>query len=203
MLSTLRLVVDTFVSNDSSIGNIIFDSCDLLFNLFFYLEFILKVIGEGFIMEEGTYLSDNWNKLDFLIVIVSSIDMKSIVGDFAGGSKGAEVSFFKVLRLLRTLRPLRFISHNVQLKLIVRSLLDSIEPIMNVLAIVLIVFIMYGIAGMTLFNSSYHTCYQYSGLYGYPLAFSNFTDLLYEANITDGNETKINSFVSEFNKIFI
>jgi len=190
--STLRLIMDTFA--DSSY-NIIFDAFDVVFNFFFYFEFILKVLGEGFIMGEGTYLQDHWNKLDFIIVIVSMIDMQSTVGNFTGNNIGTQISYFKALRLLRTLRPLRFISHNVQLKLIVRSLIDSIEPIINVLLIVLVVFIMFGIAGITLFSSSYHTCYQNSQLYNYPLAFGNFTDILYEENITTGNETEIRNFV--------
>jgi len=138
---------------------------------------------------------DNWNKLDFLIVLVSIVDMQSIIANFQGITGGAEISFLKVLRLLRTLRPLRFISHNVQLKLIVRSLLDSIEPILNVLLIVIIIFIMYGIAGITLFSSGYHTCYQSSVMYGYPLAFSNFSGLLHDANFTGANETQNSLFV--------
>ena len=187
-LSTLRLIIDTFF--DDPISNRIFDSCDLIFNFFFYLEFILKVVGKGFIMHEGTYLRDNWNKLDFLIVIISMVDLDSIIKNFLDVSKGTDISFLKVLRLMRTLRPLRFISHNVQLKIIVRSLLDSIEPIVNVLLIILIVYFMYGIGGITLFNASYHTCYKYSDLYGYPLAFSNFAELIYNANYTGLNETE-------------
>ncbi len=194
VLSTLRLIIDTFINDSSS--NVIFDSADLIFNFFFYVEFILKVIGEGFVMHEGTYLRDNWNKLDFLIVVVSTIDMQSIVDSFSGKTGGAEISFFKVLRLLRTLRPLRFISHNVQLKLIVRALLDSIEPIMNVLAIVFIVYIMYGIMGITLFSSNYHTCYQDSVTFGYPLAFPDFANILHAANYTGANETENTLFVS-------
>jgi hypothetical protein len=36
----------------------------------FFIEFILKVIGMGFVLEEGTYLRDGWNKLDFIVVAV-------------------------------------------------------------------------------------------------------------------------------------
>jgi len=195
VLSTLRLILDTFFET-SPITTILFDSCDVFFNFFFYLEFVLKVLGEGFIWQDGTYLTDNWNKLDFLIVVVSMVDMQSIVNDFSGANSTGGISFFRVLRLLRTLRPLRFISHNVQLKLIVKSLMDSVEPILNVLAIVFIVFLMFGIMGMTLFYSGYHTCYQMSDIYGYYMAFPNFADLLKAENITGTNETENSLFVS-------
>ena len=33
----------------------------------------LKIMGLGFIMNEGSYLRDSWNVLDFLIVITSYI----------------------------------------------------------------------------------------------------------------------------------
>ena len=96
MLSTLRLMIDTFIPSNQKLDNTIFDSLDFVFNFFFYFEFILKCIADGFVLDEGAYLRDNWNKLDFIIVIVSSIDMQSIVGNFTGQIKGAAVSFFKI-----------------------------------------------------------------------------------------------------------
>jgi len=74
--------------------------------------------------------------------------------------------------------------------------MDSVEPILNVLAIVFIVFLMFGIMGMTLFYSGYHTCYQMSDIYGYYMAFPNFADLLKAENITGTNETENSLFVS-------
>ena len=199
-LSTLRLILDTFFDSTPT-TNVIFDSCDIVFNFFFYIEFGLKVVGEGFVWENGTYLSDNWNKLDFIIVVVSMFDMQTIYNNFTGQSSKGGISFFRVLRLLRTLRPLRFISHNVQLKLIVKSLMDSVEPILNVLAIVFIVFLMFGIAGIILFSENYHTCYQNSLLYGYPLAFESFGDMYSAVNITSTDEASIDAYVYMFNNI--
>lgn len=173
---------------------------DIFFNCFFYIEFVFKVIGDGFVLEEGTYLRDNWNKLDFLIVVISMLDMNSKADSISGNYASSAVPFFRVLRLLRTLRPLRFISHNVQLKLIVRSLMDSVEAILNVLGIIIIIFIMYGIAGITLFSNGYHTCYQRSTIYGYPLAFSKFSDLLNQSGLSGANETENSIFVNYFNK---
>ncbi len=54
-------------------------------------------------MDNGSYLTDSWSQLDFFIVVTSFIDMVF---------SGVNLPFIKILRLLRTLRPLRFISHN-------------------------------------------------------------------------------------------
>ena len=129
----------------------------------------------GFISDKGAYIHDGWNKLDFLIVMVSFFDMQSIFQQLIYFEEaGSSLAFFKVLRMLRTLRPLRFISHNVHLKLIVNSLLDSIGPIVNVFLIVLLILFMFSIAGINLFYTNYDTCYAVGN---YNLAIPGFSDL--------------------------
>jgi hypothetical protein len=36
-------------------------------------EFFIKVIGMGFLLGKGAYLGDNWNKLDFIVVVTGYI----------------------------------------------------------------------------------------------------------------------------------
>jgi hypothetical protein len=95
----------------------------------------------GVIQDKGSYLRDTWNMLDFFIVICSVIDLLFT---------NVHLPFIKVLRLLRTLRPLRFISHNVGLKMIVIALFESIGPIANVLIVVFLVWLMFAILGVNL-----------------------------------------------------
>lgn len=47
----------------------------------------------------------------------------------------------KILRMLRTLRPLRFISHNINMKIVVTALMESMGALLNV--IIVIFFIWY------------------------------------------------------------
>lgn len=47
----------------------ILNSIDNFFNVCFILEFVLKIIGMGFITEKNTYLRDGWNVIDFSVVI--------------------------------------------------------------------------------------------------------------------------------------
>ena len=70
---------------------------------------------------------------------------------------GIDTSAFKIFRLFRTLRPLRFISRNVGLKLIVTALFESVTGIMNVLLIVILIWLMFAIFGVnTLKNKSFY-----------------------------------------------
>jgi hypothetical protein len=52
-------------------------------------------------MDDGSYLRDSWNKMDFFIVCSSVLDMSLV---------NVKLPVIKILRLLRTLRPLRVIS---------------------------------------------------------------------------------------------
>lgn len=64
----------------------------------------------------------------------------------------------KILRLLRTLRPLRFISHNVNMKVVVIALFESVGAIANVLVVVLLIWLMFAILGMSLIGGRMGYC---------------------------------------------
>ena len=196
LLSTARLILDTFIAGYTSV--FVFDMCDLFFNVVFLFEMIIKIIALGFIMDEGTYVRDNWNKIDLIIVVVSLIDIQSLVQKYLQNNNNASSSlnFLKVLRLLRTLRPLRFISHNVQLKLIITSLFDSILPICNALFIVIIVFFMFSIVGISLFYNLYHNCYVSGKDTAFKIADTDFSYYLGTFNI-ENNMPAIEQFCAD------
>ena len=196
LLSTARLILDTFIAGYTSV--LVFDMCDLFFNFVFLFEMIIKIIALGFIMDEGTYVRDNWNKIDLIIVVVSLIDIQSLVQKYLQNNNNASSSlnFLKVLRLLRTLRPLRFISHNVQLKLIITSLFDSILPICNALFIVIIVFFMFSIVGISLFYNLYHNCYVSGKDTAFKIADTDFSNYLVTFNINN-NMPDIEKFCAD------
>lgn len=82
--------------------------------ILFGIEAIIKIIAFGFIGDDFSYLRNSWNILDFIILIGSIIDVSVAAID---------LKFIKILRLFRTLRPLRFVSHNRSMKIIVSALL--------------------------------------------------------------------------------
>jgi len=74
------------------------------------------------------------------------------------GGGGSSLDILKILRMLRILRPLRFISHNKNLRIIVNSLLGSFNGIFNVTIVILLIFIMFAILGVYLFQGSMYYC---------------------------------------------
>lgn len=114
---------------------------DYSFNIIFAFEMCVKIISLGFIMDSGCYLCDSWNVLDFGIVVSSLLDMSLTT---------INIPFIKILRILRVLRPLRFISHNKDLKLIVVALFESFNSILNVIAVVSSMFLLFSIIGVSL-----------------------------------------------------
>lgn len=55
------------------------------------------------------------------------------------------MKYFKVLRLLWTLKPLRFISHNSNIKLVVGAIFESVPSIFNVALVIIFVWLFFGI----------------------------------------------------------
>ena len=192
LLSTARLIADTFVKGYFFV--FAFEIVDAVFNIIFLFEALFKVCALGFILDEGSYLRDNWNRIDIIIVICSIFDFQNLFTKYIGnGGSSSSLQFLKVLRLLRTLRPLRFISHNMQLKLIITSLFESILPICTALFIVLVIFYIFSIVGISIFYNSFHNCYVMSTDGTFKLAISSF-----ENNLADYEITNDMSSISKF-----
>ena len=146
LLSTARLIADTFVKGYFYV--FAFEIIDAIFNILFLLEEVFKICALGFILDEGSYLRDNWNRIDIIIVFCSIFDFQNLFTKYVGnGDSTSSLQFLKVFRLLRTLRPLRFISYNMQLKLIITSLFESILSICISLFIVIVIFYIFSIVG--------------------------------------------------------
>jgi hypothetical protein len=60
--------------------------------------------------------------------------------------------------MLRVLRPLRFLTHNVGLKLIVNALIESLSGIVNVLLVVAVVYLIFAIMGVNFFAGKFFYC---------------------------------------------
>lgn len=84
LLSSLKLIFETYI-NELDVSDTVLlvnyikfkylKYFDYIINGIFIFEFIVKIIAMGFALDPGTYLRDNWNLLDFLIVVFSLIDM--------------------------------------------------------------------------------------------------------------------------------
>ena len=151
MLSSCKLGTDTYFAGYAADSTIIIASntCDKAFNFAFIVEMTVKLIAIGFVMDEGSYLRDSWNQLDFFIVFSSILDMSL---------DGFDVPALKILRMLRVLRPLRFVSHNYELKMVVVALMDSVGGIFNVLIVIMVVYLIFAIMGVNFFGGTFVHC---------------------------------------------
>ena len=200
LLSTARLIIDTFLKGYNFV--FIFEIVDAIFNIIFLFEAIFKVSAMGFVLDEGSYLRDNWNKIDIIIVFCSIFDFQNLFTKYIGsGGSTSSLQFLKVLRLLRTLRPLRFISHNIQLKLIITSLFDSILPILTALFIVLVVYYIFSIVGISIFYESFHNCYVMDSKGAFKLAINSFEDNLADYEITNDMQSISTFCANKYNGI--
>ena len=200
LLSTARLVADTFVKGFYFV--FAFEIVDAIFNIIFLFEAVFKVTAMGFVLDEGSYLRDNWNKIDIIIVFCSIFDFQNLFTKYIGsGASTSSLQFLKVLRLLRTLRPLRFISHNIQLKLIITSIFDSILPIVTALFIVIVVYYIFSIVGISIFYNSFHNCYVMKSDGNFKLAISSFENNLADYEISNDMPSISNFCADKYNGI--
>lgn len=121
-------------------------------SIIFVGECFVKIIVLGFYCGERTYLKDSWNILDFVIVLFSFLTWG--LEAFAG----SDLQFVRGFRALRALRPLRVVSKNEGIKTVVNALLESIPALLNVLLIVLLFLLVFGILGIQLFKGKMGSC---------------------------------------------
>ena len=61
--------------------------------------------------------------------------------------------------MLRILRPLRFISHNENMKTVVIALMESVSGIINITIVIFLIWMMFAILGINLTGGKLHYCY--------------------------------------------
>lgn len=151
IVNSIKLVWDTYLLDmpNDSIQKIISDIADYLFTSLFCTELILKSVSMGFFSSKGSYLKDNWNKLDLIIIIFSLID---------ASVTSVNIPIIKVFRLLRGLRPLKLISHNLSMKIVVIALIESLRAILNVLVVIIIIWLVFAILGVSLLGGKLYNC---------------------------------------------
>ena len=117
------------------------------------------------------YFKDGWNIFDFSIIVISLIPATGQLATLA--------------RLARLLRVLRLISALPELRLIVATLVRSIPSMGHVLALMSIIFYVYGVAGYHLFHDVDPTHWRNLGISLLSLfrivTLEDWTDIMYAA----------------------
>ena len=109
-VSTVTLAFEEPLEDPNSQKRMIIGIIDYITTGIFTIEAMLKIIALGFLLNgKRSYLRDSWNILDFTIVVSGLITI----------SGQSNIGFFKVLRIMRVLRPLRLITRVKGLKLVI------------------------------------------------------------------------------------
>lgn len=118
-------------------------------------ECALKIYVMGFVKGKFAYLKDNYNILDFVIVVFSILSwvLESL-------DTGIDISYLKALRALRALRPLKLVSKNEGMKLVVNSILASIPNLINVFLISILFFFVFGVLGLSILMGRVSYCFD-------------------------------------------
>lgn len=132
------------VAEGSWRNTLLFES-EAIFTAFFTLEFVIKVIAQGFYLGRGSYLRDSWNILDFMVVVTAL--MTSIPG----------MPKMTAIRVFRVLRPLKSISALPGLQKLVVSMLRSVPQLVSVVILLQFIFTVFGIFGVQIFAGKQHS----------------------------------------------
>eukprot|EP01043_Picozoa_sp_COSAG02_P015294 COSAG02_NODE_649_length_18914_cov_30.645868_1_plen_1639_part_10 len=124
-----------------------------VFNFVFTMECVMKILGMGF----REYIRVNFNKLDFFIVVTSSLDMLGEAmaeGDEGGGF--AVFKLFRMFRLFRVLRVMRILYKNKNLKRVLITVFGSGASLANLILFIFFAVLIFSIGGMHLLGGGYH-----------------------------------------------
>ena len=120
----------------------------------FIFECVIKVIVDGFACNGPTsYLVSNWNKVDFLIILVAGVG-------WIPGVKETESHVLKVIRMFRVLRPLRLVNRFPHMRIAVESVFQSVPKFVNLLMIFVLMLLLFSILGTTFFKGKFAACHR-------------------------------------------
>ena len=143
----MKLIIETYYDEDQyEYLRHIFSDIDYYFNALFITEMALKVVAKGFVVDKGSYLREISTRLDFFIVVVSIVDMSLTKYDLA------------VLKVLRALRPLRFLSKYKTMRVVVNSLIHAFGPLLSVGLVLVVTWIIFAILGIFLLSGKMWRC---------------------------------------------
>lgn len=128
----------------------LFEIINYVVYVIFIFEMVVQMIAYGIFGTDG-YFSNGWNRLDFFIITVSTLELLLTVS-------GADGRFFRVFRVLRVLRPLRMIQFNDGMRVVFDALLDCLPTVVAVVMLSFLFYITFAILGVTLFGGMFYRC---------------------------------------------
>jgi hypothetical protein len=110
----------------------------------------------GFVFGGEGYMADGWNWIDFTVVASSFSDL--VMSSFFGRSGGGKA--LAALRAFRLLRPLKLLTSIPALRLLLGTLLQSVQSLGGIMGLALFFFTIFSILGVAIWSGKIHyRCY--------------------------------------------
>ena len=118
---------------------------DYIFTILFTIEFLMKIIVYGFVLDDNSYLRDPWNWLDFIVIITGLMSFFPTIN----------ANLFS-LRTFRLLRPLKSINKLPNMKIFIITLINSLGDLGNIFFLTIFIFIIFGVTGLSIWSERQH-----------------------------------------------
>jgi hypothetical protein len=150
LLNSLFLGIKDYtdVDNLTPINQFV-EGAEPFFIYIFLFECLAKIMAMGFILGNGSYLSDSWNWLDFIVVVTSLLNELPSMQNMSG------------LRTFRLFRPLRSLTTMPSMKLLIGTLLSSVKHLNGIMGLAMFFFGIFAILGISFWDGMIHyRCYE-------------------------------------------
>jgi len=120
-----------------------FGVVNYIVNAAFFIELVMRLVGEGWYFAAYQNPNYGWNILDFFLVALSGID--------AALEKSSNISAFRILRtfrLVRVLRVIRMLRFFSDLRVMVKGIVLSLKPLIFAMFLLTMIMFMFAIAIM-------------------------------------------------------
>ncbi|KAJ7186710.1 Ion transport protein-domain-containing protein, partial [Mycena filopes] len=128
-----------------------FDLTESAFGFVFFVEFLIKIVADGFLFTPNAYVRSIWNLLDLVIMVGLLVNMTTTLV-FAGGLS-------RLTRSLKALRALRLITLIDRMRTTFESLIISgAMRIIDAGILAILYMIPYAVWGLNIFNGKMNEC---------------------------------------------
>ena len=155
LFSSINLALESPTKAPDTTSENIIRIIDFGLNLVFVVEVLLSFLAYGVILKPWCYLRrDSWNVIDFFLVVTA------VAGEVLTRMKKGDntAAPLRALRVVRAVRPLRFVKRAEGLRIVVSTLARSIRPLQNLVVVIFIILTLWGIMGVQLFKGSFYKC---------------------------------------------
>eukprot|EP00392_Amoebophrya_sp_AT5.2_P005419 g5428.t1 len=155
VLSSIGMAFDDPMTYPQAPATVTLTVVNLIFTFIFTSELFIKHVAMGV----RRYWRNGWNILDGIVVFVSLLDaVYYFISLVSSEESSTDVSWLKTVRMLRAFRPLRVISRNPNLKLVVNTIFASLPQLRTLAMLMMLFFLVIGLVAVNYLKGAFSGC---------------------------------------------